>query len=69
MTQGFGYELEGDSLKGNHTGWFVGVIPSFPAENQQGSLLKGLTTTLTNVTMATTTVVKICETLPEYLAP
>ena len=25
----------GDSLKGNHKGWFMGVIPSFPAENQQ----------------------------------
>ena len=26
----------GDSLKGNHRGWFIRVIPSFPAEHQQG---------------------------------
>ena len=24
-------------LKGNHQGWFIGVIPSFPAEHQQAS--------------------------------
>ena len=34
MTQGFGNE-PGDSLNGNHRGWFIGVIPSFPAEDQQ----------------------------------
>ena len=30
---GVGNEPEGDSLRGNHSGWFVGVIPTFPAEN------------------------------------
>ena len=24
-----------DSLKGNHKGWFLGVIPSFPADQQE----------------------------------
>ena len=24
-----------DSLKGNHEGWLIRVIPSFPAERQQ----------------------------------
>ena len=28
-----------DSLEGNHRGWLITVIPSFPAENQQLSNL------------------------------
>ena len=35
MTQGVGHEPR-DSLQGNKRGWFRGVIPSSPAENQQG---------------------------------
>ena len=29
------------SLKGNHKGWFIGGIPSFPAENQQDERTPG----------------------------
>ena len=35
MTQGAGNEPKGDSLKENHKGSFIGVIPAFPAEHQQ----------------------------------
>ena len=34
VTQGFGNE-PGDFLQGTHKGWFIGPIPSFPAENQK----------------------------------
>ena len=33
LTQGVGNE-PWDSLKGSHRGWFMGGIPSFPAESQ-----------------------------------
>ena len=28
----------GDSLKGIHKGWFIGVIPTFPTYHQQANL-------------------------------
>ena len=29
------WNAPGDSLEGNHEGWFIGIIPSFPTEHQQ----------------------------------
>ena len=33
---GVGMNRLGSPFKGNHKGWFIGVILSFPTENQQG---------------------------------